>query len=283
MEQFDIHAVLDMLEDAKERCCTYCGHATLVGGFELDNCTCCGKLLIDRQMRESTCDPTRIDYYDNGLANEYHTFSTQKNDDDDDDYEVIVLSDNEDGEYGEDGEEFIFSEDRPLGKKKKQRTENDLSIESKQKAKAAPLKTTIGASGDVVVEEFERLMGSEGYVIGGKGDGTARKYARYMCMLFDNDIFHTRDDFFKANSRELAHSFYRKLATEKAMHIDCKTSASKLFNNYKHGFDKFVMLAAFASTYKPCTQMPDPISMLQVSIESTNDLSIDDMISIYFE
>lgn len=109
-----------------------------------------------------------------------------------------------------------------------------------KKAKRAP--ATVAA--EAVMNEFENALIADGFAIGVNGDGTAMKYSRYMRMLFDNGIFSTRADFFKAGARARAQKFYRSKAEQKALENGGKTTAKKLYRNFANGFDKYVLLCA---------------------------------------
>ena len=114
------------------------------------------------------------------------------------------------------------------------------SVKFVKKAKRAP--ATVAA--EAVMNEFEAALLADGFVVGENRDGTAVKYCRYMCMLFDNGIFSTRADFFKAGARARAHDFYRSKAEQKALENDGKTTAKKLYRNFANGFDKYVLLCS---------------------------------------
>ena len=80
----------------------------------------------------------------------------------------------------------------------------------------------VSAEARTVLREFRQLLIRDGYRVG-RGDGTATKYCRYMQMLFENDIFTSRDDFFKSAARSRAHAFYMQCA-QKSAKTDCRTS-----------------------------------------------------------
>ena len=102
-------------------------------------------------------------------------------------------------------------------------------------------------SAEATMEEFRGLLLADGYFDspGAKGSGTIRKYVSYMKILFDTGTFHSRDDFFKPGARNKAHAALFAEAVRKASQGG--TKASKLYCNYRNGFDKYVLLASFQS------------------------------------
>ena len=167
-------------------------------------------------------------------------------------------------------------------------TGKPVSKRKKEKAKAKTnLTSKCGKQADDVLAEFEDLLKRDGYSVGVNADGTARKYARYMKMLFDHGVFRCRADFFEHDSREKAHAFYRSIAQETASKNGGKTSAGKLFLNFRNGFDKFVMLAHFESEYKPpasktaeapVCDSPDAVSEPP---DLEEDISLDELLSYF--
>jgi hypothetical protein len=222
MNSNSVDELIAMIEEAQ--CCNFCGMHWF-SQSEGDPCLYCGKSLLGRKLRLSTCDTSRSFYSEPNDDGVMYDTTSQRNTDG-----VVVPT------------PFIprFSVRKPAFKCKKAR------------AKAtAYLTTEFGKQADDVLAEFEELLKRDGFRVGGGTDGTARKYARYMKMLFDHGVFTCRDDFFKSDSREKAHAFYRSVALEKTSENGGKTSASKLFGNFKNGFDKFIMLAHFESEFKP--------------------------------
>lgn len=215
MDFMPIDDLIAMIDEAQG--CTFCGMHSF-SQSEGDPCNCCGKILLGRQLRPSTCDPSRTSYCD-------------PNDD------GVVSPLKPLANVGDDRNPS-FAIRKPTFKR------------SKAKMKTA-LKTTCGKQADDVLAEFEALLVRDGFNVGGGSDGTARKYARYMKMLFDHGVFKCRSDFFLPDSREKAHKFYREFAFTKASENGGKTSASKLFGNFKNGFDKFVMLVHIATVFNP--------------------------------
>lgn len=220
MNSNSVDELIAKIEEAQ--CCNFCGMHWF-SQSEGEPCLCCGKSLLGRKLRLSTCDPSRMFYSEpNGDDVLYDTTSRLNIDG------VLTPT------------PFIprFAVRKPTFKRKK--------------AKAAVYLTTkCGKQADDVLAEFEELLKRDGFKVGGGSDGTVRKYARYMKMLLDHDVFTCRADFFKPDSREKAHAFYRRMALEKASENGGTTSAGKLFGNFKNGFDKFVMLAHFESEFKP--------------------------------
>jgi len=217
-----IDELLAMLEETQ--CCNFCGMHSF-STSEGDQCLCCGKSLLDRQLRSSTCDKYRISYSE---LNDVGTIAdvTFPLNIDEDRFPAPFIS--------------KFAVRRSATKRKKA-----------EAIEMSYLTTMCGKEADDVLAEFEELLKRDGFGVGCGADGTARKYARYMKVLFDNGVFVRRSDFFKPDSREKAHAFYRGIALEKATENGGTTSAKKLFNNFKHGFDKFVMLAHFETEFKP--------------------------------
>jgi len=211
METYNLDDLVAMLE--RDANCSFCGMTSL-SQTDGNPCMCCGKSMLDRQLRPSTCDPTRVSYEE---SNDDNVLSEIKN--------------------------HLASEPAPL-------TTQPATRKAVVQKMPKPLKTKYGKQADDVLVEFEMMLKRDGFKTTSGGDGTARKYARYMKMLFDNDVFKARDDFFKTDSREKAHSFYREMANKKAAEDGSTTSASKLFSNFKNGFDKFVMLAHFEVEFK---------------------------------
>lgn len=209
-----IEEMIQAIENAE--CCTFCGMHSFSSAVG-EPCLCCGKSLLGRQLRSTTCDPSRLSY-------------TEPNDD-------CVMSDAT-SRLNQDGVSNPLPIRKPVFKRSNTKPKSSIT-------------TACGKPGDEVLSEFEELLKRDGFQVGGNADGTARKYARYMKMLFDHDIFRSRVDFFQADSREKAHAFYRRFALATASEKGGKTSASKLFSNFKNGFDKFVMLAHFESEFKP--------------------------------
>lgn len=165
---------------------------------------CCTKTLNDRVLRESTTDPTRIDY----------------------------------GEiYGEIIE--LFPELADL----EPAIVDAMEMQKKSRVKTREREPIDEAAKDVL-REFERALMDDGFKVGANRDGTAYKYSRYMKMLFDHKIFSRRADFFRPGARAHAHKFYRSAAEKKAGESNTKTSAIKLYRNYANGFDKFVLLCS---------------------------------------
>lgn len=136
-----------------------------------------------------------------------------------------------------------------------------------------------------VLLEFEDLLLEDGYNMG-KQDGAASKYPRYMKMLFTNDVFKCRDDFFDPNARVKAHRFYssRAIADSKTT----KTSAEKLYRNYRNGFDKYVIMATYKNadtkakplpTHPPVPlPMPNPDNQFDDASRDAYELSFDDIL-----
>ena len=207
MNNYTFEDLIAMIEG--DASCTFCGMTSL-SQTDGTPCMCCGKSLLDRQLRPSTCDPTRVSYEESNGDN--------------------VLSEINN---------HIAPEPAPL-------TTHPAPCKPVVQKMVKPLKTKCGKQADDVLTEFEMLMKRDGFKMSSSGDGTARKYARYMKMLFDHGVFKQRADFFNADSREKAHNFYREMADKKAAEDGCTTSASKLVSNYKNGFDKYVMLTHFA-------------------------------------
>jgi len=102
-------------------------------------------------------------------------------------------------------------------------------------------------SAEAIMQEFRELLTADGYCEspGAKNGGTIKKYVTYMKILFDSGTFHCRADFFKPGARNKAHASLFAEAVRKS--ASGKTKVSKLYSNYKNGFDKYVLLASFQS------------------------------------
>lgn len=144
------------------------------------------------------------------------------------------------------------------------------------------------SSAKAVIDEFKQLMLHDGYLLGSGRDGTASKYCRYMEMLFECDDFKCRDDFFKPLARSKAHEFYMDCAKKKEQEGSGKTPASKLYKNWRNGFDKYVFLASFhvleASATVPAplpeqTEREDRNSVVEY-MEGANEMSVDDILNL---
>ena len=102
---------------------------------------------------------------------------------------------------------------------------------------------TIGEDVDSVCEELRLRLLALGYKDGNRNDGVTFKYPAYLRMLFDNGVFSTRSSLFADGAREIAHTACRVMAHAKYESSSGKTPELKLFNNFCHGYNKFVLLA----------------------------------------
>lgn len=120
------------------------------------------------------------------------------------------------------------------------------------------------------MEEFRELLLADGYFDspGAKGSGTIRKYVSYMKILFDTDTFHSRDDFFKPGARNKAHAALFAEAVRKSSQGG--TKASKLYCNFKNGFDKYVLLASFQSASVRVPHNTVTLTPSEASVMSTD-------------
>lgn len=192
--------------------CDHCGYESVLGLYV--NCICCGKYVTGREFRESTLDSLRTDY---GAAADFADDNTTVDPDYEDVVSLCTVLKDDDFDNGV----VAYVHVPPQGD-----------------------------SPDDVAAEFSLLLKADGYVDGSNGDGTAKKYVRYMKLLFEHEVFKSRGDFFLPGARAKAHMAYRVIATDKAK-LGGKTSARKLFKNYKNGFDRYVFLADEHARRKP--------------------------------
>jgi hypothetical protein len=215
--------------------CEHCGYESVLGLYV--NCVCCGKYVTGREFRESTLDSLRVDY---GAAVNLTDDNTATDPYYDDVASVLIAS----LESGDDG----------FG--------NTVVAEVHVPSQ--------GDSPDDVMAEFSLLLKADGFVDGSNGDGTAKKYVRYMKMLFEHDVFKSRGNFFLPGARAKAHVAYRVIAQDKAR-AGGKTSARTLYKNYKNGFDRYVFLADEHAKRKPSE-----------TTEPNVELTEDDIVELFF-
>ena len=195
--------------------CEHCGVESFLGLYV--NCVCCGKYVTGREFRETTLDTLRVDY---GYSADFAHDNTVS----DPDYQDIVSVITSCTETVDDG----------------------FGVGVVADVHVPPQ----GDSPEDVMAEFSLLLKADGFVDGPNGDGTAKKYVRYMKLLFEHDVFKSRGDFFLAGARAKAHTAYRVIAQDKAL-AGGTTKASRLFKNYKNGFDRYIFLADEHAKRKP--------------------------------
>ena len=264
-----VDALMHIIESMQQ--CTHCGlhvDPSLHGG----SCPCCNKSMTGRVLRDTTVDSSRIDY--SGLDGDDCVNSKESI------YEPALTSRGPTyrscTSHGpavgqlpplyrmyqpDDPEQPVANEPcrRPARHAVMEETDTRQHELGESLADQDRYIHNVSAEARNVLREFRQLLIRDGYRVG-RGDGTATKYCRYMQMLFENDIFTSRDDFFKPAARSRAHAFYMQCAQKKAQETDCRTSVKKLYKNFANGFDKFVLLANF-ETAEVCTQVSDNVTL----------------------
>jgi len=233
----DIPSLSEFMSQLSEcTSCEHCGYESVLGLYV--NCICCGKYVTGREFRASTLDSLRVDY---GAVADFADDNTAA----DPDYELA--------------EAGVLA--------------TSLDLEHYGPSNCVIAEVHVPPQGDSpedVSAEFSMLLKADGFVDGSNGDGTAKKYVRYMKLLFEHEVFQSRGDFFLSGARTKAHMAYRLIATDKAR-LGGKTSANKLFKNFKNGFDRYVFLADEHARRKP-----------NETTEPDVELTEEDIVNLFF-